>query len=53
MITALLEMCFANTKGGLNVNLDYIAENSLVTMLFAENPGVLIQVKDRKPVEKF
>ncbi|MBN2766437.1 MAG: phosphoribosylformylglycinamidine synthase [Paludibacteraceae bacterium] len=52
MITALLEMCFANTKGGLNVNLDYIAENSLVTMLFAENPGVLIQVKDRKPVEK-
>lgn len=52
MITALLEMCFANTKGGLNVNLDYIAENSLVTMLFAENPGVLIQVKDRKVVEK-
>ena len=52
MITALLEMCFANTKGGLNVNLDYISENSLVTMLFAENPGVLIQVKDRKAVEK-
>jgi len=52
MITALLEMCFANSKGGLNVNLDYIAENSLVTMLFAENPGVLIQVKDRKAVEK-
>lgn len=52
LITAMLEMCFANTKGGLNVNLDYIAENSLVTMLFAENPGVLIQVKDRKAVEK-
>ena len=48
----MLEMCFANSKGGLNVNLDYIAENSLVTMLFAENPGVLIQVKDRKAVEK-
>ncbi len=52
LITAMLEMCFANSKGGLNVNLDYIAENSLVTMLFAENPGVLIQVKDRKAVEK-
>lgn len=52
LITAMLEMCFANTKGGLNVNLDYVAENSLVTMLFAENPGVLIQVKDRKAVEK-
>ena len=52
LITALLEMCFANSKGGLNVNLDFIAENSLVTILFAENPGVLIQVKDRKLVEK-
>ncbi len=52
IITALFEMTFANSKGGLNVNLDYIAENSLVTMLFAENPGVLIQVKDKKAVEK-
>ncbi|MDD3321472.1 MAG: phosphoribosylformylglycinamidine synthase [Paludibacter sp.] len=52
IITALLEMCFANTNGGLNVNLDYIAEYSLVTMLFAENPGVLIQVKDKRAVEK-
>lgn len=52
MITALLEMCFGNTNGGLNVNLDYIAEHSLVTMLFAENPGVLIQVKEKKAVEK-
>lgn len=52
IITALFEMTFANSKGGLNVNLDYIAENSLVTMLFAENPGVLIQVRDKKAVEK-
>ncbi|MBP1677090.1 MAG: phosphoribosylformylglycinamidine synthase [Bacteroidetes bacterium] len=52
MITALLEMCFGNAEGGLKVNLDYIAENSLVTMLFAENPGVLIQVKNKKAVEK-
>ncbi len=52
MITALLEMCFGNAEGGLKVNLDYISENSLLTMLFAENPGVLIQVKDRKAVEK-
>ena len=52
IITALLEMCFGNANGGLNVNLDYIAENSLVTMLFAENPGVLIQVKDKRAVEK-
>lgn len=52
MLTALLEMCFANSNGGLNVNLDGIAESSLVNILFAENPGVLIQVKDRKAIEK-
>jgi len=52
MITALLEMCFANTNGGLNVKLDDIAETSLVNILFAENPGVLIQVKDKNAVEK-
>ena len=52
MITALLEMCFGNSKGGLQVKLDYLEGNSLVTNLFAENPGVLIQVKDRKSVEK-
>jgi len=52
MITALLEMCFANSTGGLSVKLDDIAETSLVNILFAENPGVLIQVKDRRAVEK-
>ncbi|VBB43379.1 Phosphoribosylformylglycinamidine synthase [uncultured Paludibacter sp.] len=52
MITALLEMCFANTKGGLNINLDYLSESSLVKILFAENPGVLVQIKDTKSAEK-
>ena len=52
MLTALLEMNFANAQGGLNVNLDDIAENSLVKILFAENPGVLIQVRERKAIEK-
>ena len=52
MITALLEMCFGNNSGGLTVNLDDVAEPSLVTILFAENPGIIIQVKDKKTVEK-
>ncbi len=52
MITTLLEMCFANNSGGLNVNLDGIAEASLVNLLFAENPGIIIQVKDKAAVEK-
>ena len=52
MITALLEMNFGNTEGGLEVKLDKIPEKDLVKILFSENPGVLIQVKDRKAVEK-
>ncbi|MGL5318050.1 MAG: phosphoribosylformylglycinamidine synthase [Bacteroidales bacterium] len=52
MITALLEMCFANTKGGLNISIDEIAETDIVKILFSENPGVLIQVADRTAVEK-
>lgn len=52
MITALLEMNFANTEGGLEVKLDKLPEKDLIKILFSENPGVLIQVKDRKAVEK-
>ncbi len=52
MITALLEMCFANTKGGLSVNLSDLTDFSLTTVLFAENPGVLLQVKNTVEVEK-
>lgn len=51
MITALLEMCFANVEGGLEVSLDGMAEKDIVKILFAENPGILVQVKDRKAFE--
>ena len=46
LITTLLEMTFANTGGGLHVNLHDLAGNDMVKMLFAENPGVVIQVSD-------
>ena len=52
MITTLLEMCFANVEGGLEVNLDKINESDIVKILFAENPGVIVQVKDKKAFEK-
>ena len=39
-------MCFANTKGGLKLNFDKIQEGDIVKVLFAENPGVVIQVKE-------
>lgn len=51
LITCLLEMCFANKEGGLNVSLNEIAEKDLVKVLFAENPGVVIQVANDKMEE--
>ncbi len=52
MLTTLLEMCFANTEGGLRINLTDFAEKDLVKLLFAENPGVILQVKEGKTFEK-
>ncbi|MCR5819515.1 MAG: phosphoribosylformylglycinamidine synthase [Bacteroidaceae bacterium] len=50
LITCLLEMCFANTDGGLEISLDSFGHADIVKVLFAENPAVVIQVadKDRK-----
>ncbi|MDR0743464.1 MAG: phosphoribosylformylglycinamidine synthase [Tannerella sp.] len=52
MITTLLEMCFANVDGGMNVNLDALAEKDIIKILFAENPGIVVQVKEKKVFEK-
>ena len=55
LITCLLEMCFANTEGGIEANFDKMKCDDLVELLFAENPGVVIQVadKNRTEVKKF
>ncbi|MBR4923233.1 MAG: phosphoribosylformylglycinamidine synthase, partial [Bacteroidaceae bacterium] len=47
LITTLLEMCFANTEGGMEINLDKFQNTDIVKALFAENPGVVIQVSDK------
>lgn len=52
MITAMLEMCFANPQGGLEARLDKLHHTDLIKVLFSENPGVLIQVKHHHLVEK-
>ena len=46
LITTLLEMAFANRKGGMHLNLHDLADDDVVKNLFAENPGVVIQVSD-------
>ena len=51
LITCLLEMCFANPKGGLHINLHDIACNDIVKVLMAENPGVVMQVSDEHKEE--
>ncbi len=49
LVTTLLEMCFANTGGGLNFYTDgfkMYGETDLVKILFAENPAIVVQVGD-------
>jgi phosphoribosylformylglycinamidine synthase len=52
LITTMLEMCFANTTGGLKVDLEHMSPVNIVKILFAENPGILVQVKERKVFDK-
>ena len=52
LVTTLLEMTFANTKGGLHINLhDICTDGDIVKTLFAENPGVVIEVSDEHKYE--
>ncbi|MDE5721059.1 MAG: phosphoribosylformylglycinamidine synthase [Paramuribaculum sp.] len=51
LVTTLLEMAFANTKGGIEMSTDgFVAagESDLVKILFAENPAVVLQIADDK-----
>ncbi|MCD8291341.1 MAG: phosphoribosylformylglycinamidine synthase, partial [Prevotella sp.] len=47
LITCLLEMCFANTTGGMDINLyNVCGDGDIIKSLFAENPGVVIEVAE-------
>jgi len=52
MIVTLLEMNFGNEAGGVEINLDKLAEKDLIKILFSENPGIIIQVEDKVLVEE-
>lgn len=45
MITSLLEMCFANRRGGIDISASGLP---VTEFFFSERPGVLIQVVDSK-----
>jgi phosphoribosylformylglycinamidine synthase len=53
MLTTLLEMCFSNIEGGIAVNLSALDESDTIKILFSQNPGIIIQVKDEDEVAEF
>lgn len=52
LITTLLEMCFSNVEGGMEISLDKMKRTDIVKILFAENPGIVIQISDKDEVKK-
>jgi phosphoribosylformylglycinamidine synthase len=50
MITTLLEICFSNSEGGLSINLEAIDEPDLIKLLFSQNPGIIIQVRNEDEI---
>ena len=47
MIVTLLEMCFANVNGGLNIDLSQLVGDDVVKILFSENPGLILQIDNK------
>ncbi len=52
LIVTLLESCFAQNIGGIEVDLSKLGECDSVKVLFSENPGVIVQVRDAEKVEQ-
>lgn len=46
LITTLLEMCFADTNLGAQINLTDLGEKDTLKILFAENAGIVFQLKE-------
>ncbi|WP_034043979.1 phosphoribosylformylglycinamidine synthase [Wocania ichthyoenteri] len=46
LITTLLEMCFADTNLGAELDLSVLNEKDSFKILFAENSGIVFQAKD-------
>ena len=47
LITTLLELCFADTDLGVNLNLSELNEPDTIKLLFSENAGIVFQAKDK------
>jgi phosphoribosylformylglycinamidine synthase len=52
LITTLLEMCFADTDLAADLDLSAVGEPDTVKLLFAENAGVVLQLKEESHAEE-
>jgi phosphoribosylformylglycinamidine synthase len=52
LVTCLLEMCFGNRSGGLDIRLNEFPVKDPVRILLSEQPALVIQVKEAARVEK-
>ncbi len=53
LITTLLEMCFADNDLGATFDLSTLGEADSIKLLFAENAGIVFQVKDDSVIDLF
>lgn len=53
LITTLLELCFPSNELGMDVNLDQLGEADSIRILFAENPALVLQLRNHSTLEKF
>ena len=53
LITTLLEMCFADVNLGVTLDLTALGEADSIKLLFAENAGIVVQVKNDSVIDVF
>ncbi|MEI7983310.1 MAG: phosphoribosylformylglycinamidine synthase, partial [Bacteroidota bacterium] len=53
LITTLLEMNFPNQGSGIDADLTPLKERDIIKLLFSENPGIIIQVRDIEKVRQY
>lgn len=50
LITTLLEMNFANTRGGMSIDLADFGDIDPMNILFSEQPGIVLQVTSQEAI---
>lgn len=51
ILTTLLELCFSQNSGGLDINLTALGESDSIKLLYSENPGIVVQPNNGEEFE--